>query len=254
MLDYLDVLAHLHDTRRPRTYFEIGVFHGDSMRLAHEEAIRVGVDPDPAVTPDQLPQCHIEATTSDQFFAGGRPRELFGDLPIDLAFIDGMHLFEFALRDFLNIEALTGPDSLVVIHDCLPKDAVTASRTRTTGHWTGDVWKIVLCLLDHRPELELSIVDAPPSGLCLVSGLNPHNRTLSRDYDGIVQEYMPLVFGDWQERLPEVLERTTRTTEAQDWSMRARLVRTETELAAVYASTSWRITVPLRRIADFFKR
>ncbi len=254
MLDYLDVLAHLHDTRRPRTYLEIGVFHGDSMRLAHEEAIRAGVDPDPAVAPAQLPQCHLEKTTSDEFFAGPRPRELFGDLPVDLAFIDGMHLFEFALRDFFNTEALAGPDSLIVLHDCLPKDAATASRTRTTDIWTGDIWKLVLCLLDRRPELELSVVDIAPTGLCLIGNLDPANRVLREDYEQIVQQYLPLTFADWQARLPEVLERTTATVEAKDWSMRARLVRVEAELAAMRASTSWRLTAPLRRFGDFVKR
>jgi hypothetical protein len=254
MPDYLDVLAHLHDTRRPRTYLEIGVFHGDSMRLAHEDSVRVGVDPDPAVLSGQLPQCHIEETTSDEFFAGTRPQALFGDLPIDLVFIDGMHLFEFALRDFLNAEALAGPHSLVAVHDCLPESATTSSRIRTTDLWTGDIWKLVLCLLDHRPDLELSVVDAPPSGLCLIRGLDPHNRVLHDNYEQIVQQYLPLTFADWQARLPEVLERTIHTAEAKDWSMRARLVRVEAELADIHASTSWRITAPLRRFGDFLKK
>ena len=226
MPDYLDVLAHLHETRRPRTYLEIGVFHGESLRLAWEDAICVGVDPEPAVSPEHVRHCHIEATTSDEFFAGAR-WQIFGDLPIDLVFIDGMHLFEFALRDFLNVEALTGPDSVVVVHDCLPTDAVTASRTRTTGIWTGDVWKLVLCLLDHRPDLQLSLIDVPPSGLLLVRGLNPNARALRDGYDRIVQQYLPLPFTDWQTRTTGVLERTARTVEAEKWSLRARVVRTE---------------------------
>jgi predicted O-methyltransferase YrrM len=254
MLDYLDVLARLHDTRRPHTYLEIGVFNGDSLRLAREDAVCVGVDPEPAVSSDEVRHCHIEATTSDRFFAGNRPRELFGDRPIDLVFIDGMHLFEYALRDFLNAEALAGPDSLVVLHDCLARDAVTSSRERTTDVWTGDIWKLVLCLLDHRPDLELSIIDIPPSGLCLISHLNPQDSTLGDGYERLVQEYLPLAFTDWQVRLPEVLERTTHTMEAEDWSVRARLVMTEAELAAVYKSTSWRITAPLRRVATLLKR
>ena len=34
-----------------------------------------------------------------------------GGLPIDLAIIDGMHQFEFALRDFINIEKHSSPQS-----------------------------------------------------------------------------------------------------------------------------------------------
>ena len=39
-----------------------------------------------------------------------------------------MHLYEFALRDFMNIEAHCRPESLVVLHDCLPVDSYMARR------------------------------------------------------------------------------------------------------------------------------
>lgn len=253
MFDYLDVLAHLHDTKRPRTYLEIGVYKGDSMRLAYEDTVRVGVDPAPAVSPTQLPGCHIETITSDEFFAGSLPRELFGDLPVDLIFIDGMHLFEYSLRDFMGAEALAGPNSLIVVHDCLPRDEVAASRKRPNGDWTGDVWKLVLSLLDRRPDLEISIVDAPPSGLCLAKGLNPRDRILRSGYERIRDEYLPLTFAEWQRRLPEVLTHVVDPVVADESAMRARLIRAEAELDSVYQSTSWRVTAPLRRIGDFMK-
>lgn len=185
MLDYLDVLAHLHERRRPRTYLEVGVFRGDSLRLVREDTVCVGVDPEPILAPEDERHCHIEATTSDEFFATPRPLELFGGHSIDMVFIDGLHLFEYALRDFLNAEAMASPESLIVIHDRLPPDAETASRVRTTTDWTGDVWKLVLCLLDHRPDLDLSILDVPPSGLCLVRRLNANDRTLRDSYDAL---------------------------------------------------------------------
>ena len=107
MLDYLDVLADLHVARRPRSYLEIGVFRGDSLRLAPDDAICVGVDPEPELEADDPCRSHVEIMTSDDFFASQRPRELFGEHPVDMVFIDGMHLFEYALRDFANAEAIS---------------------------------------------------------------------------------------------------------------------------------------------------
>ncbi len=213
MRDYLDVLAHLHKTRRPRTYLEIGVCRGASLRLAGKDTFAVGVDPEPVLVPGEERSCHVERATSDAFFAGPRPGELFGDRPVDMVFIDGMHLFEYALRDFLNAEAIASPASLIVVHDCLPRDEATSSRERATDFWTGDVWKLVLCLLDHRPDLDLSIVDVPPSGLLLVRCLNPGDRSLRDEYDAIVQEYLPMSFNEWKTRSAEVKLRASRTGE-----------------------------------------
>jgi hypothetical protein len=267
MLGYLDVLAYLHHTIRPRTYLEVGVSRGQSLRLARADSICVGVDPKPVLAPGDERHCHIEVATSDAFFAGSRPRELFGDCPVDMVFIDGMHLFEYALRDFFNAEALASHKSLIVFHDCMPGDAVTSSRERVTEYWTGDTWKLVLCLLDHRPDLEISIVDVPPSGLCLVRGLNPDDHSLRDNYDAIVEQYRPMGFEDWQTRLADVLQRTTRSPEARYWSLleetpglRGRLAESEAraadldrQLRAICASKSWRFGAPIRWVGALLK-
>lgn len=236
LIDYTDVLADLHATRRPRTYLEIGVFQGATLRLAGDETLSVGVDPEPILELADGGQFQIEKATSDEFFAGPRPRELFGDKPVDLAFIDGMHLFEYALRDFLNAEALAGPSSLIVVHDVLPLSEVTARRERTTVDWTGDIWKLVLCLLDRRPDLALSIIDVPPSGLCLVSGLDPENRVLGDDYDAIVEHYLPMTYEHWQGRLPEVLEATTHSDTCRLWAQRGEADKAAATLAQTQAA------------------
>lgn len=282
MLDYLTVLSDLHRSRRPRTYLEIGVFRGDGLRLASADTLSVGVDPEPVLAVEDEDRWHIEEMTSDAFFAGSRPRELFGNRPVDLVFIDGLHLFEYALRDFFNAERLAGPESLIVLHDVLPIDPVTASRKRTTDDWTGDVWKLVLCLLDRRPDLDLCIIDVPPSGLCLVRGVNPEDTTLKCGYEAIVEQYLPMGYEEWEARVADVLERTTRTRESEFWalrrdldavrdrlaesaaecaSLRGRLAETEArgaaltrQVQAVSASTSWRLTAPLRRVGSMLRR
>lgn len=207
MLDYKNALARIHEAVGPRIYLEIGVRHGDSLRLAGQRTLSIAVDPEMAVPLEVARRCHLERMTSDEFFAGPRVRELLGAQPIDMAFIDGMHLFEYALRDFINIEANAGPRSVIVLHDCLPRDAVTAARERTTDFWTGDVWKLVLCLMDYRPELELSLIDAGPSGLCLIGGLKPGDSTLGDEYSAIVERYVPMGFECWESRRPITFER-----------------------------------------------
>ena len=58
-----------------------------------------------------------------QFFAQHDLRRLFGGLPLDLGFIDGMHRFEFALRDFINFKRASDSRTVLLVHDCLPVDA-----------------------------------------------------------------------------------------------------------------------------------
>lgn len=176
--DYREVLRRIHATRQPDVYVEIGVRHGASLALARARVI-VGIDPSPELRVPLPPQARIAATTSDEFFA--RAAGML-DAPIDLAFIDGMHLFEFALRDFVNVEQRSSPAGVVVFDDILPNHPAQARRERATGVWTGDVWKIVPCLRWFRPDLELHALDAAPTGLLVVTGLDPANDTLRRRY------------------------------------------------------------------------
>ena len=53
-----------------------------------------------------------------------------------LRFIDGMHLSEFALRDFINIEPFMADTGVIVIDDVLPRNGLEAARDRKTEPWT----------------------------------------------------------------------------------------------------------------------
>jgi hypothetical protein len=128
--------------------------------------------------------------TSDDFFAEHTREEIFGEHRVDLALIDGMHLFEYALRDFIHVEAWCRPNSVIVLHDCVPLAPATASRNRQTNLWVGDVWKVVSVLREYRPELSVKIVKTAPSGLCIVRGLDPSSRVLSERLDEIVARYL----------------------------------------------------------------
>jgi len=190
--DYSQVLERIQHYLRPRTYFEIGVETGRSLRLAGPGTRAIGVDPKPVLEAPLLPNAKLFQLTSDEFFARHDVRAEFGGLPIDLAFIDGMHHFEYALRDFINTERYCEAGSTILFDDCLPRDRLTAQRERVLTFWTGDVWKVVLALRKYRPDLSLHTIAAPPTGVCVVRNLDPRSTVLSERLDKIIAEFMSL--------------------------------------------------------------
>jgi len=191
---YFRVIERVHAHLRPRTYLEIGVARGDSIRLAGPDTRAIGVDPEPGVAFPLGPNVSIVAETSDAFFAGRDVRAQLGGLPVDLAFIDGMHQFEFALRDFMNIEALCAPSATILIHDVYPLDERTAARERVTQFWSGDIWRLVLLLRKHRPDLVVRTVAAAPTGLAVVRNLDPRSTYIHDRLDALVAEYLAVDF------------------------------------------------------------
>jgi hypothetical protein len=100
-----------------------------------------------------------------------------------------MHLFEYALRDFMNAEKYAHSGSLMVVDDIFPNHEVQARRQRQTSVWTGDVWKLFHCLSYFRPDLIILPLDCSPTGLLLVAGLDRENRVLWNRYNAIVARY-----------------------------------------------------------------
>ncbi len=105
-----------------------------------------------------------------------------------------MHLFEYALRDFMNLEQSAHPDATILIHDCLPVDALSAGRERSPYPWSGDVWRLILLLREQRPDLEVSVVDWPPTGVGVVRGLDPHSTLLADRYDELIEHYLAVPY------------------------------------------------------------
>jgi tetratricopeptide (TPR) repeat protein len=193
---YRDVLRRLHESLRPRCYLEIGVETGATLSMAQAAQQVIGIDPDRSkLRPELVPKnARVFHETSDAFFAS-HPRELLlGKERLDLAFIDGMHWFEYALRDFINVEAWSSPDATIVLHDCLPVFPLTASRERQTKFWVGDVWKVVCILRELRPELRVKIIATAPSGLCVVRGLDPGSKVLSAALDEVLERYRDMPY------------------------------------------------------------
>ena len=214
-----ELLSTIHNWLRPRTYVEIGVAEGNSLLLAAPGTRAIGVDPAPMITRSLPPDTTVYAEKSDDFFANRDVRALLGGLPVELGFIDGMHLFDFALRDFMNLERLCTPGSTILFDDCIPADRRSAGRDRTTDFWTGDVWRVIPALKKYRPDLRIHTIAASPTGLCVVRGLDPGSRVIAENYEAIVKEFLALDYGalepdkakflnvfpnDW-ERIKEIL-------------------------------------------------
>ncbi|MFF7104648.1 class I SAM-dependent methyltransferase [Streptomyces nigra] len=202
-----EFLKELHKVSGNRTYLEIGVNDGRSLRLSRVPS--VAVDPAFKVVTELRCDVHLVRATSDDFFArpdplihlkGGRhplrnlrrgrhPLGHWRRPVIDLAFIDGMHLFEYALRDFVNVERYADWTSVIVFDDMLPRTTDEAARDRHTDAWTGDVFKLADILARYRPDLLAVPVDTRPTGQLVVLGADPRSTVLRDKYDEIVAEY-----------------------------------------------------------------
>jgi hypothetical protein len=201
------LLKNLHQLLQPRNYLEIGVRKGKSLALSRARTIAV----DPFFEIDREVHCdlHLVRTTSDEFFARRFPLAHFDEPVIDLAFIDGMHLAEYALRDVINVERYCHAGSVIVIDDMLPRSVEEAGRTRrgaaVKGAWAGDVYKMVAAFRSLRPELVCLEVDTQPTGTVVLLNPDATATALADAYDELVAEF---VVPDPQVVPPETLTRT----------------------------------------------
>jgi hypothetical protein len=201
-MQYLDFLARIHELLTGPPYLEIGIRHGDSLALARGPA--VGVDPGFELRVDLPSGVQLFEETSDEYFDRKDPLAPLGGRRVGYSFIDGMHLAEFALRDFINVERHASRAGVIVFDDMLPRSAEEAARERQTRAWAGDVYKLLGILARHRPDLMCLRIGTEPTGLLLVLGLDPDSTVLADRYDQIVAE---TVHPDPQHVPADVLER-----------------------------------------------
>lgn len=196
--------------KKARTYLEIGVCTGET--IAKIDCDSIGVDPAFAFTHNPVGKkrrLHLFQMTSDEFFRDYDPRQILGQ-PLDVAFLDGLHLFEFLLRDFISTEAASLPNSLIMLDDCFPLNIEMAERypapekrqdKRYADWWTGDVWKLLPILQEYRPDLRIICVDTPPTGNVMVTCLDPTSTVLRDNYFKIIDQFIntDLIDGRFQE-------------------------------------------------------
>lgn len=200
-LQYLDFFRLMNENLCPDTYFEIGTNEGNSLTAFACDALCV--DPRFIVEQNVLAartRSFFFQMTSDAFFRRHKIRQFFPDGP-DICFLDGMHRFEFLLRDFINTERECHDRSMILLHDCLPSNERMAERVPRTDEdedpatryaWTGDVWRMLPVLKKYRPDLRVLVLDSGPTGVVVCSRLNPASTVLHDRYDEIVDEMFNL--------------------------------------------------------------
>ncbi len=219
--DYFQVLARIHEHLKPATYLEIGIDQGRSFEIVRPETLALGVDPSPRLQKPLEARQRVFSQTSDEFFEQCDVISELGGKTLDLAFIDGMHHFEFALRDFINVEKYCSADSVILIHDVYPIDATSAARERASQFWSGDIWRLILILKKYRPDLTVNVIAARPTGLGIVQNLDPRSRVLAERQHEIIDEFLALDISVLDGRKDKMLNRFP-----NDWTSIARLIDT----------------------------
>jgi len=146
-----DLINYLIEKNKFLNYLEIGVFHGENIRLV-KAAHKDGVDPghEGIVSPEVT-----YPMTSDDFF------ELIKghDIKYDVIFIDGLHHKEQVDKDIENALNHLVPNGYILLHDCNPISYDAQLVPRETVVWNGDVWESIVKLRLNRSDLEVRVVD-----------------------------------------------------------------------------------------------
>jgi hypothetical protein len=172
-MDRLLILQTLMKQKRLNNYLEIGVFNGHIF-FKVKSNFKIAVDPDfrfdfirktgkVLLNPYNVYNNYIQKT-SDDFFAQDAPR-LLSKKKLDIALIDGMHEYAFALRDVENTLRYMNDDAIIIMHDCNPQTKESAcsfaewKSKEFAGVWNGDVWKVIVHLRSLRNDVTAFVLD-----------------------------------------------------------------------------------------------
>jgi hypothetical protein len=188
-MNRLFFLKKLFRKKRFETYLEIGVFKGRVFFSvpAHK---KIAVDPKFQFTASKKVKKFFRRVsnlwakfyekTGDDFFAEDAPT-LFKKNKIDVCLVDGMHEYNFALRDIENSLKFLQKDGVVLIHDCNPlsKEAsVSFEEYKNRGFvqdWNGDTWKAIVHLRSLRDDINVFVLDCD-QGLGVVTYGEPESK------------------------------------------------------------------------------
>ena len=188
-MDRQYILQTLMSQKKLNNYLEIGVFNGHIFFRIRSN-FKTAVDPafqfdrwrklgKTILNPYNIYNNYFEKT-SDDFFQQDAPK-LFRQKKIEIALIDGMHEYSYALRDIENTLSYASEDVVIVVHDCNPQSpeaevSFTAWKARNfEGIWNGDVWKAILHLRCLRNDVNAFVLDCD-HGLGIITKKKPDDR------------------------------------------------------------------------------
>ena len=179
MMEYLEFLDRLQTALRPRASLEVSGELGACRRVSRTFSIAVAPDADLEPEPGfSQPWLMRSRETSDDVFGGHTAAPLAGR-PLDFAVITGFRVFTQIVRELEQIEHWGHAATVVVIPGTLPANHWHASRTVHDGLGTGDVWRIVPFLEEHRPDMTCWLVDVGATGALVVTGLDPDHTGMA---------------------------------------------------------------------------
>ena len=188
-MDRRQVILTLMKERKLKNYLEIGVFNGHIL-FKVKSNFKVAVDPEfrfgalrkfvkGLLNPLNFRNKYFEKT-SDAFFLEDAP-SLLNNKKFDIALIDGMHEYEYALRDVENTLQYLSPNGVIIMHDCNPETKLSASsfedwkKRQFADTWNGDVWKVILHLQSLRNDVNAFVLDCD-HGLGIITWGKPEKK------------------------------------------------------------------------------
>jgi len=99
---------------------------------------------------------------------------------IDIALVDGMHEYHYALRDVENTLKYLHNDGIIIMHDCNPLTEEASipftewEAKGMTGTWNGDLWKTIVHLRSLRKDINVFVLDCD-HGLGIITKRKPEN-------------------------------------------------------------------------------
>ena len=188
-MNRITLIQSLMKQKGLKNYLEIGVFNGHVF-FRIESTFKIAVDPEfkfdalrkigkTIINPYNLFNKYF-SKTSDDFFAQDAGH-LFAQNKINIALVDGMHEYAYALRDVENILNYLSDDGVIIMHDCNPATK-EAGRTYeewkamgSSGQWNGDVWKAIVHLRTLRKDIDVFVLDCD-YGLGIITKRKPENN------------------------------------------------------------------------------
>lgn len=195
------LIQKILDKKGSGDYLEIGVRRGRTF-LPVRAKKKIAVDPEFRISirdrvvwslknPGNLRAEYFEVE-SNEFFAEQAP--LLERHRPDVVLVDGLHLFEQSLRDVLNSLAFLNDGGVIVMHDCNPLAEPDGTRAESaekavelikrqpdwSGAWNGDVWKAIVYVKRHLPELSVFVLDCD-HGLGVIEGSLSAHHSESRE-------------------------------------------------------------------------